>query len=110
MPKLRTLNTSGRFTGRKIYNNNVVKKRNLFEIFLLLPIAFYVSCVTLFRMGQVIIEQFQQPWLEHPWIFSLSALGREHDQLLKTLHGFTESVSLNRLSLRDVIKYFIFYR
>ena len=44
-------------------------------------------------MGQVIIEQFQQPWLEKPWIFSLSALGKEHDQLLKTLHGFTEGVS-----------------
>lgn len=44
-------------------------------------------------MGQVIIEQFQQPWLENPWIFSVSALGKEHDQLLKILHGFTEGVS-----------------
>ncbi len=39
------------------------------------------------------IKKFQKPWLENPRIFSLSALGKEHDTLLKTLHGFTEDVS-----------------
>jgi hypothetical protein len=55
------------------------------------PINF--SCVDSYRMGQVMITKFQKPWLENQRIFSLSALGKEHDQLLKTLHGFTEDVS-----------------
>ncbi|XP_046642004.1 cytochrome P450 4C1-like [Daphnia pulicaria] len=50
----------------------------------------YVRAV--YRIGQVIVQQFQQPWLEIPWIFSVSALGREHNRLLKILHGFTEDV------------------
>ena len=33
------------------------------------------------------------PWLRNPTILSLTALGKERDQLLKTLHGFTEEVS-----------------
>jgi hypothetical protein len=52
-----------------------------------------------FRIGQVITEQFQQPWLRNPTILSLSALGKERNKLLKTLHGFTEEVSQYCLSL-----------
>ncbi|XP_046641989.1 cytochrome P450 4C1-like isoform X2 [Daphnia pulicaria] len=48
------------------------------------------------RMGQVMITKFQKPWLENQRIFSLSALGKEHDQLLKTLHGFTEDIIRKR--------------
>jgi hypothetical protein len=33
------------------------------------------------------------PWLRNPTILSLTALGKERDQLLKTLHGFTAEVS-----------------
>jgi hypothetical protein len=33
------------------------------------------------------------PWLKNPTILSLTALGKERNQLLKTLHGFTEEVS-----------------
>ncbi|XP_046636787.1 cytochrome P450 4C1-like isoform X1 [Daphnia pulicaria] len=54
----------------------------------------YVKAV--YRIGQVFVERFQKPWLKNPRIFSLSALGREHDQLLKTLHGFTENVIRKR--------------
>lgn len=44
------------------------------------------------RIGQLILEKMLRPWLEHPWVFSKSALGREHDQLLGTLHAFTDGV------------------
>ncbi len=46
------------------------------------------------RIGRVILKQFQQPWLRNQKVFALTALGREHDQLLKTLHSFTDDVSL----------------
>ncbi|XP_032789185.2 cytochrome P450 4C1 [Daphnia magna] len=54
----------------------------------------YVNAI--YRIGQLLIEQFQNPFMRNPTIFSFTALGREHDQLLKTLHGFTESVIQNR--------------
>ena len=44
-------------------------------------------------MAKILVKKFQQPWLGYPKIFSLSALGKEHDRMLKTLHGFTENVS-----------------
>ena len=48
-----------------------------------------------YRIGQVITEFFQRPWLGNSTIRSFSALGKERDQLLKILHGFTEEVGLN---------------
>ncbi|KZS08909.1 Uncharacterized protein APZ42_027005 [Daphnia magna] len=54
----------------------------------------YVRAV--YRIGQLILEKMLRPWLEHPWVFSKSALGREHDQLLGTLHAFTDGVVRER--------------
>ncbi|KAI9563274.1 hypothetical protein GHT06_010732 [Daphnia sinensis] len=54
----------------------------------------YVRAV--YRMGQLIMEKMQKPWLNYPWIFSQSALGREHNRLLETLHAFTEGVIRER--------------
>ncbi|KAI9563271.1 hypothetical protein GHT06_010729 [Daphnia sinensis] len=55
-----------------------------------------------YRIVQVVVEKQLQPWLENPWLFSLSTLGREHNQLLKTLHGFTKDViRKRRKSLRE---------
>ncbi|EFX88388.1 hypothetical protein DAPPUDRAFT_311386 [Daphnia pulex] len=59
----------------------------------------YIKAV--YRIGQVITEQFQQPWLRNSTILSLSALGKERNQLLKTLHGFTEEVINHR---REILK------
>ncbi|KAK4025904.1 hypothetical protein OUZ56_014940 [Daphnia magna] len=54
----------------------------------------YVRAVC--RIGQLLVEKMLKPWLEHPLMFSLSALGREHNQLLEILHGFTENVIRER--------------
>ncbi|XP_057367282.1 cytochrome P450 4C1-like [Daphnia carinata] len=54
----------------------------------------YVNAI--YRIGHLLVEQFQNPFMRNPTIFSFTALGKEHDQLLKTLHGFTENVIHNR--------------
>ncbi|KAI9563272.1 hypothetical protein GHT06_010730 [Daphnia sinensis] len=59
----------------------------------------YVNAV--YRIGKLLVEKFQNPFMANPTIFSFTALGREHDQLLKVLHGFTESVIHNR---REILK------
>jgi hypothetical protein len=86
--------------------NSLFPLEFLFNIFL--PST--LSCLC--RIGQVIVQQFQQPWLEIPWIFSVSALGREHNRLLKILHGFTEDVCLDLTSLKNlqIIKLNVFSR
>jgi hypothetical protein len=59
------------------------------------------------RIGQVITELFQQPWLGNPIIRSFSTLRKEHDQLLKTLHGFTEEVNLQYAIFRQNSRLFL---
>ncbi|KAI9563270.1 hypothetical protein GHT06_010728 [Daphnia sinensis] len=59
----------------------------------------YVDAI--YRIGKLLIEQFQNPFMRNPTIFSFTALGREHDRLLKILHGFTESVIRNRRKFLD---------
>ncbi|XP_057367283.1 cytochrome P450 4C1-like [Daphnia carinata] len=54
----------------------------------------YVNAV--YRIGRLLVERFQNPFMRNPTIFSFTALGKEHERLLKTLHGFTESVIHNR--------------
>ncbi|XP_046450414.1 cytochrome P450 4C1-like isoform X3 [Daphnia pulex] len=59
----------------------------------------YIRAV--YRISQVFTELFQMPWLKNPTILSLTALGKERNQLLKTLHGFTEEVINKR---REILK------
>ncbi|EFX88228.1 hypothetical protein DAPPUDRAFT_311767 [Daphnia pulex] len=61
----------------------------------------YVRAV--YRMGQLMVEQYMQPWLRNPTIFSLSSLGREHNRLLKTLHGFTKEVIHRRREIGEIL-------
>jgi hypothetical protein len=79
MRRRKRLIISGQFTGNYL-------QACLFDIGICYSIFF---C----RIGQVVTEQFRLPWLRNPTILSLTALGKERDQLLKTLHGFTEEVS-----------------
>lgn len=43
-------------------------------------------------MLSILVERFQQPWLEHNSIYYLTKLGREEKEILKILHGFTDEV------------------
>lgn len=52
----------------------------------------YVAGV--FRMGAIVAERMFSPVLFPDLNFALTAIGREHDRILKALHGFTGKVSL----------------
>ncbi len=50
-------------------------------------------------MLSILVERFQQPWLEHNSVYYLTKLGREEKEILKILHGFTDEVIHTTLSL-----------
>ena len=43
-------------------------------------------------MNEIAKERLGKPWLANDLIFSFTPIGREHEQLLKIVHGFTEDV------------------
>ena len=44
-------------------------------------------------MNRIALERFGKPWLANDVIFEFTPLGRQHNRLLKIVHGFAENVN-----------------
>lgn len=57
---------------------------------------FYSHC---FRMSDIITRRQRMPWYWPDFVYNYFGEGREHNRSLKILHSFTESVSINVISV-----------
>jgi cytochrome P450 len=58
----------------------------------------YVKAI--YKMGELVTTRVLKPWLISDFIFGLSALKKQSDEVLSVLHGFTESVIKERKKTR----------
>ena len=63
-----------------------------FMVAKLLSIVKFLIDVFSFRLAEILRKRWQQPWLWPDCIFNNVPLGREHNRLLRILHGFTDKV------------------
>ncbi|XP_015127505.1 cytochrome P450 4C1 [Diachasma alloeum] len=42
--------------------------------------------------AQIFQFRFMRPWLSNNWIFSLTKMGKQHDKVLKIIHGFSGKI------------------
>ena len=63
-------------------------------------LTLHFVCVSI-RASAVILKRFKSPWLWWDFIYNLTSDGREHNDLMKTLHGFTNKVRLLALNFGE---------
>lgn len=59
------------------------------------PDGEYIKAV--YTISEIVMERSMVPWLYNDFVFNLTSNGRKHAALLKTLHGFTDSVIKERM-------------
>ncbi len=60
------------------------------------------------RITDIINHRIRSPWLWPSFVFNLSSIGRENNELLKVLHGFSQKVRLFSSSFAWLVLSMIF--